>query len=1299
MDKIVRKISRGNLLGDKLNMISPTINPEPLHLNNINAYQCTQTDMTFDICETTILDPLFPLMQDMDAGIIQGYFNFISKVFIDNFERGTFNWESISSEFSMELRWNTIFPWIQTLGDNSMRIVITDPVQDSGWIYTKTNTRKVLQNGFNYRISLKLTTDVQFIKDCIATNTTAQAVIITAYNPVSNLSVDLVWNSIELMVFPDREVISDVFTAPDGGDYEFIIQTYAGLSVLGNVAQIMDFWIIDDFIVSLETSTSSENSFTTVKREIFGFFKSFNIEATEYNLRLYNNEITNYLKIQPLDVDELGLGVYGDQGIDPDSGLQTGIYTVTSPPEGVIPFYYLSYNLYGALVTNVQGTTTTNDGFLYCQAPDLDIWATSTIYSLGDVVEDNNGKLWYCVDDPVDSCNACEPGIINCGWVACLNILSYKTRNVNVNFPLFQDIKDIGIYTDLIYPGITEECSGSIETLTKDYKCPVPYYVSDGGEVIFYDNQTTSEVKVDRHCCEDYSEYGFVWYREKCYKDYGRTGVGIGAELFNFTYPTLFIGRGDNQLLFNDGAFQLQGEIQLDTSSSGQILNDAGQRTLIYTPLISNLVDGETYIFKADLLMQFYDNSALSVIKLGASGQLDANWGYVWYQNFDLGTSLISLPPVEGPPCIGGSTTHDIQNGILYSISTNCNSSNTNVIVSMDQGMEYRIRFGYIGLTNTSSPIAITNQLSNNDMTFSVMDITNSVVMFQDYFGGPGFYDKEYLFTPSFSGLFELQISAINPMPPGNGPFGDYGYGLDYWALDERPFNYTEEDNVSIDSTKTWASNSGDPADGSLWTELESTITLTNATHLSLRLVCDVKEPINANPLALGLVISGMSLTRYTVPNFLGCKPTHFLNDVSKRLTLTGVTMVSQTTPIVSNTLVGLEMSQGEEIVETSVPYVTTVENTDPRIIPAYGSDTSALCEPSQLIVGWECVPDYPFMSSGVIVLDGNNDPLPLVGGGACVAVSSITPGITLYATAQQCHDYTTCNWEVGCTDPIAFNYNSTATTPCVDQTLPGYPLTGAHLIDGDCCILPIIGCMNPSSIQYNPFATAESGQVMVYFNPSTGLMEQIFNQYGIWGTCEYQSGCPDPTASNYADPMDPDNCLPSVGANGNVLSCTDCLGNPPSSLYGNPLYPSAILPGTMGNQSCCEFQASGSYLPELDDVAAGCTDPSAINFNENCQGVNVGTALVDDGCCTYNQTWTVWCCDQNLWNGSFVCCMDITVATQVAYQGLIDSGDCFDDKGDCDGTNGIGYTFCSGFGPVYDAVTCPLCIGNGSCP
>ena len=39
--------------------------------------------------------------------------------------------------------------------------------------------------------------------------------------------------------------------------------------------------------------------------------------------------------------------------------------------------------------------------------------------------------------------------------------------------------------------------------------------------------------------------------------------------------------------------------------------------------------------------------------------------------------------------------------------------------------------------------------------------------------------------------------------------------------------------------------------------------------------------------------------------------------------------------PVNVNPLVTLEMSQGEEIVQTSVPYVTTVENTDPRINPS----------------------------------------------------------------------------------------------------------------------------------------------------------------------------------------------------------------------------------------------------------------------------------------------------------------------------------------------------------------------------
>ena len=240
---------------------------------------------------------------------------------------------------------------------------------------------------------------------------------------------------------------------------------------------------------------------------------------------------------------------------------------------------------------------------------------------------------------------------------------------------------------------------------------------------------------------------------------------------------------------------------------------------------------------------------------------------------------------------------------------------------------------------------------------------------------------------------------------------------------------------------------------------------------------------------------------------------------------------------------------------------------------------------------------------------------------------------------------------------------------------------------------------MNPSSYEYNPLANAESGQVMIWINPATGISEQIFNQYGIWGTCSFISGCPDPTADNYAVFADPDNCLPTIGVNGNVISCTDCLGNPPSSLYGDPLYPSAILPGTMGNQTCCEFTT-------VDDVVAGCTDPSATNYNENCQGVDVSAAnngqgaLIDDGCCAYQQTWTVYCCDVGSWSGvPPLCCIDITVNTQVAYQSFIDSGDCYDDLSSCNGTDPAyqGWTFCGQWGPIATP-TWPNAMGDGSC-
>ena len=185
---------------------------------------------------------------------------------------------------------------------------------------------------------------------------------------------------------------------------------------------------------------------------------------------------------------------------------------------------------------------------------------------------------------------------------------------------------------------------------------------------------------------------------------------------------------------------------------------------------------------------------------------------------------------------------------------------------------------------------------------------------------------------------------------------------------------------------------------------------------------------------------------------------------------------------------------------------------------------------------------------------------------------------------------------------------------------------------------------------------------------------------------CHYTPGCPDPTASNYLDPIS--GCIPDVGPNGNVYSCTDCEGNPPSSVWGltaqgdntwlgltqgQLLYPSAIIPGTLGDTSCCYFDA-------INDMPVGCSDPMALNFNDpinypgniDCaNAINNGDPCFDNGTCIYGTLFEVWCCD-------FVTssvCEDYSLYNQASYDNLMNSagGMCHDLQNDC-----IGMTPCT---------------------
>ena len=177
-----------------------------------------------------------------------------------------------------------------------------------------------------------------------------------------------------------------------------------------------------------------------------------------------------------------------------------------------------------------------------------------------------------------------------------------------------------------------------------------------------------------------------------------------------------------------------------------------------------------------------------------------------------------------------------------------------------------------------------------------------------------------------------------------------------------------------------------------------------------------------------------------------------------------------------------------------------------------------------------------------------------------------------------------------GCTDPLASNYDPSAT---VDDGSCTYPTPGctdplalnynaAADTDDGSCVYPRLGCTDPLALNYDPLATTDDGSC-VY--------------------CEY--GCTNPLASNF-DPnatCDNGSCIPCV------YGCT----NPGSSNY-NPL-------ATCDDGSCigcvygCNNPTASNYNSSAtcDDGSCcidGCTDPTALNYN--------ALATCDDGSCEH---------------------------------------------------------------------------------
>jgi len=190
------------------------------------------------------------------------------------------------------------------------------------------------------------------------------------------------------------------------------------------------------------------------------------------------------------------------------------------------------------------------------------------------------------------------------------------------------------------------------------------------------------------------------------------------------------------------------------------------------------------------------------------------------------------------------------------------------------------------------------------------------------------------------------------------------------------------------------------------------------------------------------------------------------------------------------------------------------------------------------------------------------------------------------------------CCPTIGCMDPLACNYDSSACVPC-DSTPPDG--TGASTVPGslgECCIYTA-GCTDPNANNYDATATNDCGCNILDTTPGSAYMvagtpQSGQTNYGDTSCCLY-SGCLDPSSVSYNP----------VSAH---IGCNSTTGVP--TLYPVPSIPGIVSVATSypdccpsTKMNCCnpKFILNGSSVnpPGM----SGC-DFSYI-FDPSCQGLN----------------------------------------------------------------------------------------------
>ena len=185
-----------------------------------------------------------------------------------------------------------------------------------------------------------------------------------------------------------------------------------------------------------------------------------------------------------------------------------------------------------------------------------------------------------------------------------------------------------------------------------------------------------------------------------------------------------------------------------------------------------------------------------------------------------------------------------------------------------------------------------------------------------------------------------------------------------------------------------------------------------------------------------------------------------------------------------------------------------------------------------------------------------------------------------------------------GCTNPLAFNYDSLANTDdgscqavvlgCTDSTMWNY--SPSANTDDSSCVPYIFGCMDPTMFNYDPLANTDNGSCIAFVYGCTDSTMFNFNPLANVdnNSCiPYVYGCTDPSMLNYNPQANAEDfsCIPFV------YGCTDSTALNYDSLANTD------------NNSCI-------------DIIVGCMDPLAYNYDVGAN-VSGGHCHYDAGCIT----------------------------------------------------------------------------------